>query len=152
MFGHSSGIQMVALSSTCFAILREMAALFDTIKTAIVLAGENVHDLYHDGYGIHVFVELGFTCPIIKKYSQSKGMTRDFAGFLTTRFIRQASTRLMEVHHLKMASLLKSPKGHTLRALEMVLACLLAPSCFARHAPRHHIVDSYLSFWCFFLH
>jgi hypothetical protein len=58
----------------------------------------------------------------------------------------------MEDHHLKMASLLKSPKQHTLRALEMVLVCLLVPSCFARHAPRHHIVDSYLRFWCFFLH
>ncbi len=143
---------MVALSLTCFAILREMATSFDTIKTAIVLAGENVHNLYHNGYGVHAFVELGFTCPIIKKHSQSKGMTQDFACSLTTRFIQQASIRLMEVHHLKMASLLKSPKRHTLRALEMVLVCLLMPSCFARHAPRHHIVDSYLRYWCFFLH
>jgi hypothetical protein len=143
---------MVDLSLTCFAIPREMAASFNTITTAIVVAGENACNPYHNGHGVHVFVELGFICPIVKKHFQFKGMTRDFACSLTIRFIQQASTRLLEVHHLKMASLLKSPKRHTLRALEVVLVCLLAPSCFERHVPRHHTADSYLRFWSLFPH
>ncbi len=79
-------------------------------------------------------------------------MTQDFACFHITRYIQQVSTRLPVVHHLKMASPLKSPKSHILRALDMVLVCLSVPNSFARHGPRHHIMDSYHCFWCFSPH
>jgi hypothetical protein len=65
------------------------------------------------------------------------------------QILQQVSTRLPVVHHLKMASPLKSPKPPILRAFDMVLVCLSVPNCFTRHDPRHHIVDSYLHFWCF---
>ncbi len=81
-----------------------------------------------------------------------KDMTQDFACSHITRYIQQVSTRLPVIHHLKMASLLKSLKPHILRAFNMVLVCLSVPNCFARHDPKHHIIDSYLCFWCFFLH
>jgi hypothetical protein len=79
-------------------------------------------------------------------------MTQDFACAHITRYIQQVLTRLPVVHHLKMASLLKYPKPHILRAFNMVLFCLSVPNCFAKHDPRCHIVDSYLHFWCFFPH
>ncbi len=137
---------MVDLSLTCFAIPRKMADSFDTITTSIVVAGEISHDPYHDGHGVHLFIKLGHVCPTIQKHFQSKDMTQDFACSLTIRSIRQALTRLLEVHHPKMASLLKSLKRHAIRVFEQVLVCLSAPSCFARHIPRHHTVDSYLRF------
>jgi hypothetical protein len=79
-------------------------------------------------------------------------MTQDFACSHITRYIRQVSTRLPVVHHLNMVSPLKSPKPHILRALDMVLVCFSVPNCFARHDPRHHIVDSDLCFRCFSPH
>jgi hypothetical protein len=64
---------MAALSLTCFAILKGMAALFDMTTTTLVLTGENNPDLYHNGHGINAIIELGFVCPIIQN------MTQDFA-------------------------------------------------------------------------
>ncbi len=143
---------MVVLSLTCFAILKGTAALFNMTTTTLVHAGESDCDLYHDGHGIHAFIELEFVCPIIQKHFPLKDMTQDFACSHITRYIRQVSTRLTVVHHLKMASLLKSPKPHILRAFSMVFVCLSVTNCFARHDPRHHIVDLYLHFWCFSPH
>jgi hypothetical protein len=53
IFGHSSGIQMVDLSVTCFAILRAVVASFYKITIENVVAGENAHNPYHDGHCIH---------------------------------------------------------------------------------------------------
>ncbi len=143
---------MVILSLTCFAILKETAALCDMTTTTLILAGENNCNLYHDGHGIHAVTKLGFVCPIIQKHFPFKDMTQDFARSHITRHIQQVSTRLPVVHHLKMASLLKSPKPHILRAFDMVLVYLSVLNCFARHNPRHYVVDSCLCFWCFSPH
>ncbi len=142
---------MVDLSLTCFAISRVIDTSFNTITAEIVVVGENACNPYHDGHGIHVFVKSEHTCPTIQKHFQSKDMTRDFACFLSIKSIRPALKRLLEVHHLKMASLLKSLKGHAIRAFEQVFICLLASSCFVRHVPRHHTADSYLWIWFLFL-
>jgi hypothetical protein len=101
---------MVDLSLTCFAIPRAVVASFDTMTIEIIVVGENAQDPYQDGHGIRVFVESEHTCPTTQKHFQSKDMTRDFACFPTIRSIRRALIRLPEVHHLKMASLLKSLK------------------------------------------
>ncbi len=143
---------MVIVSLTCFAILKGTAALFNMTTTTLVLAGGNNCNLYHDGHGVNAVIKLGSVCPIIQKHFPFKDMTQDFACSQITRYIRQVSTRLPVVHHLKMASLLKYPKPHILRALDMVLVCLSVPNCFTKHNPKHHILDSYFCFWCFFPH
>ena len=132
---------MVDLFLTCFAILKAAVALFDMITIEIIIAGENAQDPYQDGHGVHVFVESERTCLTTQKHFQSKDMTRDFACSPTIRFIRRALTRLLEVHHLKMASLLKSQKQHAIKVFDQDFICHLVPSCFARHIPRHHTAD-----------
>jgi hypothetical protein len=62
---------MVVLFLKCFAILKVMDASFDLITTAIVFAGENARDLYHDGHDVHAFGESEYTCPMKKKVFQS---------------------------------------------------------------------------------
>ncbi len=126
--------------------------LFGMITIAIVSAGENARDLCHDGHSVHIFVESGHTCLMRKKHFQSKDMTQDFVCSLTIRSIRWALTRLLEVHRLKMASLVKSLKRHAIRVFEQDFICLLVPSCFARHVPRHHTADLYLRLWSLFPH
>jgi hypothetical protein len=143
---------MAVLFLTCFAILKGTAALFDMTMMTLVLAGENDCDMYHDGHGVHAIIKLEFVCPIIQKPFPFKDMTQDFACSHITRYIQQVSTRLPVAHHLKMASPPKSPKPHILRAFDMVLVCLSVPNCFTKHDLRHHIVDSYLYFCCFFPH
>ena len=143
---------MVDLSVTCFAILRAVVASFYKITIENVVAGENAHNPYHDGHGVHVFVESEHTCLTTQKRFQSKDMTRDFVYSPTIRYIRRVLARLPEVHHLKMASLLKSLKRHDIKVFELVSICLLAPSCFAWHVPRHHTADSYLWLWFLFSH
>ena len=143
---------MVDLSLTCFAIPRAVVVSFDTITIEIVVVRENAQDLYRDGHGVRVFAESEHTFPTTQKHFQSKDMTRDFACSPTIRSIRRALIRLLEVHHLKMASLLKSLKQHAIKVFEQDSICLLVPSYFARHVPRHHTADSYLQLWSFFPH
>jgi hypothetical protein len=82
---------MVILSLTCFTILKGLAALFNMTMTTLDLAGENDWDLYHNGHGVHAFVELGFVSPIIQKLFPFKDMTQDFACSFITRYIGQAN-------------------------------------------------------------
>ena len=62
---------MVNLSLTCFIIPRAMVASFDTIMAETAVAGENACNPYHNGHGVHVFVESEHTCPTIQKHFQS---------------------------------------------------------------------------------
>ena len=120
---------MVNLSMTCFAIPRAVVASFDTMTIEIIVVGENTQDPYQDGHGVCIFVESEHTCPTTQKHFQSKDMTWDFACSLTIRSIQRALTRLWEVHHLKMASLLKSLKQHAIKVFKQDSICTLVPSC-----------------------
>ena len=51
--------------------------------------------LSYNGQGIHIFVGLGYVCPIIQKHFPFKDTTQDFACSLFTRYTQQASTRLL---------------------------------------------------------
>jgi hypothetical protein len=62
---------MVVLFLKCSKILKETDASFDIITTAIVFAGENDHDLCHDGHDVHAFGESEYTCPMKKIVFQS---------------------------------------------------------------------------------
>ena len=147
IFGHSFGIQMVDPSLICFEILKAMVIWFDTIMTPIVVAGENVHDLYHNGQGVHVFVASKYASPMIHNCFQSKDMTQDFVCSLTIKSTQQALTKPLAVHHLKMVLLLMYLKWQATKAFGQDIFCLLVSNYFARRVPSIHNTDSYLCSW-----
>ncbi len=98
--------------------------------TPIVVAGENAHDLYHNGHGVHIFVAPEHAYPMIQNCSQSKDMTRDFVCSLTIESTQRALTEQLAAHFLKMVLLLMYLKQQATKAFGQVIFCFLASNCF----------------------